>query len=469
MTVPLSRPASRGPTGPPDGQSPVAATLSLRRTAVAGADVAGLSARLFSPLCGILTDVTTLARSRYGPQAFVYSGELTGVHLWSHLPDPPAGSFHLGGFGLHRHEALVKLLGESVERYSGHAAAAAGLLPVRMASHAELAAEGARTLTEADFELFRDDQFSRPGFPFSPFSPGATLGWAELTALTDGHRALVPAQAVLLGYVLGEDEPWLQTAVTTGTAVHPEPGRALRSALEELTQVDAAIGHWHGRRPSLRLLPDRRTAELDRVIARHTWRHAPAPEFHLLPSPDLPGFTIACLIRAAGEAIPRVAVGLGSGTVLVRAMYRAFLEAVGVAWLAGWVQVRDGSPGAEAGVANPYDLESNVGYYAGPAGAVVVDKRFADCTQIAASDAPPDGPREDRAAVARLCEAIAASGQRIYHADLTTPDVRRLGLSAQRVWSPDLLALPLPGAAPMAHRRWAAYGGVCRDDPHPYP
>ena len=468
MTAPVSGPVLGVPADVLLDADPVP-TMALRRSAAPGVHVSDLAGRVYSPLCGILTDVTRLVRGRYGPQVLLYSGELTGVHLWSDRPDPPPGSFHLGGFGLHRSEALVKLLGEAVERYSGYGVVAAGRFGVRRASHAELVAEQAPTLAATDFEWFRADQLATPDFPFNSFSPDVPLGWIEVSALLDGHKALIPAQLFLLGYVPGADEPWLQTAVTTGTAVHPLPGRALQSALEELVQVDAAIGHWHGRTPSLRILADRRTAELDRVIARHTWKHAPVPEFHLLPSPDLPGFTVACLMRAAGEAVPRIAVGLGAGAVLQRAMYRAFLEAVGVAWLAAWVQIRDAGQQDQAGVANPYDLESNVGFYAGTDGAAVVQARFAHCQDIAASDAPPDGRDDPRSVVSRLSEAFLASGKRVYHADLTTADVRRLGLSAQRVWSPDLLALPLPGAPQLAHRRFAAYGGACRDDPHPYP
>jgi hypothetical protein len=150
-------------------------------------------------------------------------------------------------------------------------------------------------------------------------------------------------------------------------------------------------------------------------------------------------------------------------------MYRAFLEAVGVSWLASWVRIRDAGQRDQPAVANLYDLESNVGFYAGPDGAAILRRRFDDCQEIAASDAPADGPQDARTAVGRLRDAFLAAGIGVYHADFTTADIRQLGLSAQRVWSPDLLALPLPGAAPLAHRRWAAYGGVCRDDPHPYP
>jgi ribosomal protein S12 methylthiotransferase accessory factor len=53
--------------------------------------------------------------------------------------------------------------------------------------------------------------------------------------------------------------------------------------------------------------------------------------------------------------------------------------------------------------------------------------------------------------------------------DLTTPDIRDLGLRVLRVWSPDLLTLCLPSAPPLAHPRFGDYGGVGEEKPHPYP
>ncbi|MEO3807282.1 hypothetical protein [Nonomuraea sp. B1E8] len=55
------------------------------------------------------------------------------------------------------------------------------------------------------------------------------------------------------------------------------------------------------------------------------------------------------------------------------------------------------------------------------------------------------------------------------YADLTTRDARALGFTVARVWSPDTLSACLASAPPAAHPRFAAYGGIVRNDPHPYP
>ncbi|MFF4414406.1 hypothetical protein ACFYY8_17910 [Streptosporangium sp. NPDC001559] len=64
--------------------------------------------------------------------------------------------------------------------------------------------------------------------------------------------------------------------------------------------------------------------------------------------------------------------------------------------------------------------------------------------------------------------AFARTGKQLSYLDLTTPDIRRLGLTVRRVWSPDTLGPCLPSAPPLLHRRFADYGGAANPEPHPY-
>ncbi|MDQ2837914.1 MAG: YcaO-like family protein [Actinomycetota bacterium] len=427
-----------------------------------------LRRRMHSPLCGILTSLGYLNRSSGGPAMLIGSGDLTGVHVLSGQPAPKPGSFHLGGSSSVPFESRIRVLAESLERYAGHAITHDGSLPVRRASWEELRAAGEPVLDSRAFSLFSPRQLATPGFPFEPFSPDRPIGWLSLPSLPDGSRCWIPAQWFLLGYLPADDEPWLCTAVTTGTAAHTEPGRALLAALEELIQLDATMGHWHGARPGTRIEHDRRTTALQRVIAADFAKLDPAPEFHLLHNADLPGFTVACLIRQHGGLIPRMAIGLGSGARLERAMHRALLEAAGVQWLAAWVRIQDAVE-PPTGAGGNYDLESNVGFYAGPAGAAVVERRFAESAPARASDLPPDDEGGPREIVRSIVRAFGSTGKRLYWADLSTVDVRALGFHVLRAWSPDTISLSLPGAPPSQHRRFAAYGGFDHADPHPYP
>ncbi|ATL28268.1 YcaO-like family protein [Streptomyces formicae] len=445
---------------PPDAQ-----TRRLRR-------------RMHAPLCGLMPQLGFLTRPRYAPRLMVSGGDLTGVHVLRDQPRPKLGSYHIGGYGIRPHESHIRTLGEVVERYAGYVAAVSGAFPVRFAPEADLADEP--HFPVGSYVPYTQEQLASDGFPFRRPLPDEPLGWSRLTCLRDGTDTWVPAQLTTVGYVVrdAEGEPWVQPAVTTGTAAHTDPHKAALGALQEMVQIDAAVGHWYGGTRSVRIRPGTRCAALLRIVARHCHPLGGQPEFHLLPSADLPGFTVACLIREPGGQIPAVAVGLGIDVRLESAMYKAFLEGVGVRALATWTSVQDHATGAAARSATGsaaddeaiFDLESNVVLAASPQGARVVEERYGDCDEANADDLPPDPAVADPDACVRaLVRAFHDTGKRLYGGDLTTVDAAALGFVVARFWSPDLLTLPLPSAPTAAHPRFPAYGGFQRHAPHPFP
>ncbi|GII60440.1 streptolysin associated protein SagD [Sphaerisporangium krabiense] len=431
---------------------------------------ARLRARMHSPLCGLMTSMGFLQRQRGAPRLMVAGGELTGVHVLRGLPAPKIGAYHIGGYGLRPFEAHVRTLGEVVERYGGYIAPVSGRFPVRHASVNELRDAG-ELCDAGPAAPYTPEQYARPGFPFRPRRDDDVIGWVRATLLAGGADCWVPAQMLLVGYVVQDTrgEPWLSPAVSTGTASHTDPDRAALNALEEMVQIDAALSHWYGGSRSARITAGSRTAALQRVIQKSFDAKGDRPEFHLLPSADLPGFTVACLIRSPDGRLPAIAVGLGIDGVLERAMYRALLEAAGVRGLATWSALRQRFEQEPAAGEDIFDLESNVSFAAQPEGARVVERRFADCDEVSADDLPPDDERQAGVRVRELVRAFHATGKRLYAADFTTVDVAALGFVVARFWCPDLVTLPLPSAPAAAHERFAAYGGFRRHDPHPYP
>jgi thiazole/oxazole-forming peptide maturase SagD family component len=460
-------------TDVPNRVEPAGSALALTVHIDEDQRVEALRRRMHDPVCGLLKSMGFLIRGRTGPRMIIGSGDVTGVHILNNQPPPRPGSFHLGGAGIVPFESRIRILAETLERYAGHAAAAGGLLPVRHATWQELTAEGQRCLAAEDMEVFSPAQFAQPGFPFAPFAADAPIGWVTLPSLVGGADTLVPAQWFLLGYLPRVGEPWMGTAVTTGTAAHTDPVRALLSALEEIVQLDAAMGHWNGEGRSIRIRHDRRTDPVRRLIDRQPAAFGLEPEFYLLPNADLPGFNVACLLRQPKGIAPQVAVGLGSGADLLQSMYRSLLEAAAVQWLAAWVLIEERagrSPGEGPGDnRNLFNLEGNVGLAAGDSGGLAVAERFARCTEARASDLPADHRGDVRSAVRTLVNAFRDTGKRLYWADLSTPDIASLGFTVMRAWSPDTLSLSLPGAPESRHRRFEQYGGFRDAVPHPYP
>ncbi|NUT47155.1 MAG: hypothetical protein HOV94_07540 [Saccharothrix sp.] len=405
-------------------------------------------------MTGLVPNIGFHNRVRRGTRVVTTMSDLTGVHHLVHGNPVKSGGHHIGAASLTVSDALIRTLGESIERYAQFA----------FPAHHEFTFAPVSGLADpavAPVPHFTDEQFADPAFPFDRVEPDAWLSWWRMAALTGGPDLFVPAQSTLVGYQTRNDdgEPWLHPAVSTGTAAHTDPATALLSAIQELVQLDATMGHWYTDFRSVRIDSDHRTHALDGLIAGHWDHRAPRPQFHLLPSPDLPGFTVVCLIRAGATGGPAIALGLGADTHLTVAMYKALLESTNLAI------VPDGGPGDGRFL----DLENNLFHYAKPEHAQVVQDRFADCDTARAADLPPDATDDVRTTVRRYIDAFRISGKRLLYGDLTTPDVQRLGFHVLRVWSPDTLPLSLPGAPMRRHPRYQDYGGFMNHHPHPYP
>lgn len=432
-----------------------------------------LAERMISPLCGLDKMMNFMLPGRLEPRFVVAGAELTGVHVLLNQPEPP--SYHIGGSGILLHEAVIRSLGESVERYSQFIAPVAGIHTVTMASYDDMVARGHPVLHPDKLRFFSAEQYDAPCFRFQPFDPTADIGWVKAVSCHSRAELWVPAQLVLVGYAprRHEGEPWMMPAVTTGSAAHTDETLALRSALLELIQLDAVMGHWYTDAKAPRIALDARTRLLAKVIERHFRKGQEPPRFYWLPSKDLAGLIVACVLYGAARAIPAAAVGLGSDVDLESAMYKALLEAVGVRQFAKLTLVSEhlaGNSGGPAGdPARFMDLDSNVAFYARPTSTGPIRSKFDDTTSVAASELPPDSTTGPEGDVHELIDSFARNGKELLYLDLTTTDIRELGFVAVRVWSPDTLGLALPAAPPVAHSRFEDYGGVGHFDPHPYP
>ena len=431
--------------------------------------------RIVSPLCGLTQSLGFILRSGVEPAFFVAGAELAGVHVL--LGQPAAGSYHIGGAGVFLNEAVIRSLGESVERYAQFVAGIPGARPIAFASYTDMKSSGQAVLSPTKLRFFGDDQYSSPGFRHHPFDPSLPFGWVQMTSMLDQMLVWVPAQLVLVGYSprSHDGEGWLLPAVTTGTAAHTDPDAARRNALLELVQVDAVMGHWYSTATAPEILLDARTRALTRLI---DGRFSPAmstPRFFWLASPDLNGFVVACAIGQPGNG-PAIALGLGADLTLSAALYKALLEAIGCVQLAKLTLVSRtlaGDPLTSEDGLDPlaiYDLDTNVAYYALPDHAQYVEAKFRSADHVAASDLPADVHLETSAEIDFLVEGFRKSRKELYHLELTTDDIRELGFVASRVWSPDTLSLSMPSAPPVDHPRFADYGGVDPHyQPHPYP
>lgn len=444
----------------------VTVTISARRAPLPPS-TQHLLDQMSGTFSGISQSLGVVARGRDSPRVCVIGGEMTGVHRLAGTRAPSAGAYHIGGAGLTYGDAVIRALGETVERYASFLKPVIESSDLRRISYAELKAADDRVLTPPNLNWFLPDQLHMPGFPCTALSPDVSTGWVSARSLISGERCWVTAQEAYPGYVGQKGEPRFIYGVSTGTAAHTRLDHALRNALLELVQIDAAMGHWYGADShAVPIGRSDRTQVVDRIIDRHVPPSADRPRMYWLPSPDLPGFAVACLIES--PIAPRVGVGLGCDLNLEDAMIKAFLEATAVAQLAKVILFRMTAEGQVPRSTGLYDLDENVGFYAAD-DRELLRVKFPVGATVKSDQLPPDRGHTPQADIEELIGCFSRSAKELVLLDLTTPDVADLGFVAVRTWSPDLLTLSLPSAPPLAHARFDAYGGAADVGPHPYP
>lgn len=426
-----------------------------------------LNKKMLSPLCGIVQEIGFLRRASRAPKIISTGSDLTGVHILLHKPHPGRGGYHIGAAGLSLNEALIKTLGESIERYAQLVAEIAGLFSIQFLSYDQLIkAEGDAVLPGSRLRPFGLHQYKQADFPFMCYAD-QPLSWIKLPSLLNTHSMWVPAQFVLVGYQVKhvQNEPWISAAVTTGTAAHTDKAKALINSILELVQIDSAMGHWYSARQAKKINFDDRTRNLQTILSRQGYFNPVQFSFHWLENPDLAGFSVACVYRNQ-RSIPKVAIGLGADVSLTRAMYKAYLEVIGVMGLSRMVIFQKK---ADYSNALFYDLDSNVGYYGLGHGHSLIQEKFPLDDTIDAINLPFDIQGSEDKQLAVLVKSFKKSNKELFFCDLTCVEAADLGFIVARVWSPDTLSLCLPSAPWTQHPRYLNYGGLAHEFPHPYP
>ena len=135
--------------------------------------------RMLCPLTGLCQAIGFVTRSPCEPRIAVAGGDMTGVHVLRGIPPPRPGVHHIGGSGTTYEEAIIRTLGETLERYAQHMSLVSGRHEIVFASYRKMISNGRRVLVPEELQYFSKSQLARPGFPFSRLDPDAEIGWVS--------------------------------------------------------------------------------------------------------------------------------------------------------------------------------------------------------------------------------------------------------------------------------------------------
>jgi ribosomal protein S12 methylthiotransferase accessory factor len=335
-----------------------------------------------------------------------------------------------GGIGRTALDAELAAIGEALERY------AASVFPLPLRGREELAR---RTVLElAEFSLYSDAQRLSPNFPYHDLYDDE-VAYTNAYSLVDNEEVWVPAMLVGLAS---------SASVTTssGLAAAASKQEALLRALQELIERDALMVTWlHG-------VPGRR------VALPHTYSE-PVAELggHAVCVDATPDYSPHPVALVCGQlplrGRPRYSLGAACRETWETAVEKAYLEWLqGVVFAGYYLAYHPDTRFDDASQVMTFD--DHAVYY------TVHPDAWARLPLLAGETRPPPAPEpvacRTAEIVAGLVAALAGCGISLYYRDLTTRDLRQLGVAVVRALSPALAPLT-------CDQRWPFLGGTVRD------
>jgi thiazole/oxazole-forming peptide maturase SagD family component len=387
--------------------------------------------------------------------------------------------YHLSGYGLYNEEALIKLMGESVERYAAMAAIRLFDHEFRYASWREISQEGPVLPLEYLGILDPEQQRTLAGrlhrYTDRPPTADDVIAWVRCPSLTrPGEDIWVPAQLFFLGFTSHPEHRDLlfTPSFSTGTAAHVSLEKALRNALIEAVQIDSFILNWYTPHPAPAVVLD----DEDVLRVLRTMGLGPDSEYRVraihLTLPELPLPTIGVYMDRRTDILPMFSFGVQGDADPRAAVLRGAMESAAILGLGMYSAIFDTTTVHASVNSSPYlDLDTNVLYYASPQDAAskrrIIDERFAGSVKLSEIDPLPD-PAGDGGLDA-LLRMVAGVSEWATYLDITPPELADTEWKVVRVLIPELLSMCLPGMPPKAHPRMLRYGGVTNEQPHPLP
>jgi ribosomal protein S12 methylthiotransferase accessory factor len=295
-------------------------------------------------------------------------------------------------------EALMKALGEALERYGAGVYRATDVETAR-------AAELDSAVTPAEF--VRPEGWPDP-------SPDAEIQWVAGENLRTHEEVHLSAEFVQFP----PPEPRYKPAITTGLGLGSSSVEALLSGLYEVVERDATMLSWYSTFEPLGLAVE--TERFDTLRSRARAEKLSVSALLVTQDVDVP--VVAVAVHRDGEW-PRFAVGSDADLDPDAAAASALAEA-----LQNWMELRS------MGEDEAADAEGAIGRYADFPEAVrefVVPETTVPSASVGPADAP-SGEAELDAVLSRLAESDCSA----YAARLTPRDVAQLGFEAVRVLVP---------------------------------
>ncbi|GAA1025409.1 MULTISPECIES: YcaO-like family protein [Amycolatopsis] len=390
--------------------------------------------RLVDPRVGVVASVSEVHRDPGAPDFFHYgalaanTGPLTGRNNFRST----------GGAAATRQDAVAKAVGEAVERYCS-AWYELDQLPLTSAASA-----GFPCVAPEEFALYDPAQFAWPDFAPEPFTEDTVVRWTPMTDFHTGRRVHVPAARVYMPYFFytGSGDAPICQPISTGLACHGGWSRAALAAVCEVVERDAITIAWQAMLSPPQIMIETLPDELYDLVARFERAAAEVTLFDLTLDHGVP--VVLAALRSRHSGGPALVVAGSAAVDAHTAVRKALEELAHTRRYSQLIYTRlprlRPDPPLHRTVTGQRE---HLNFWADHANLPLADFLFAGKQRSDFEDLPDLGTGDAAGDLDTVCARVAAAGERVLLADLTTPDVGELGLSVVRAVVPGMHPLQL--------------------------
>lgn len=432
----------------------------------------GIYEYLVDERVGILKKVEEVARTAGEPDIFQFSG--TACNTEAFVREQNFGN--TGGASIHREVAMSKAIGEGVERYCA-AIFDIDELPLMTRQDADF-----DCADPASFNLFGHEQYEQAGFQWVPFTNETPIRWTPALDMASGRVVHVPAALVWIPYFFYQgsgDAPIVQP-ISTGLACHGSFERAAIGGICEAIERDAFTMTWQAQmqRPQIRV--ETLSDENYDLVRRMEQNGSKVVLFYLEMDYQVP--VVLSVLRGQSPSSPALVFAASADLDPEVATRKALEELAHTRRYCYFLKER--MEPVEPDFPYHLNIHSQVDhllYYTSYKNAEACEYVFGSPKRLDFDEIPDRSTGSPQQDLATLVREINGVGERVYIAELTTPDVASLGLHVVRAVVPGFhpLRMGYQVRSLGGKRLWEVpqklgYPGITKESgdapiPHPYP
>ncbi len=379
---------------------------------------------------GIIRSVREIPTDEDDPNFFHYSSETGDTSQFTRLRN----FGYNGGVSTVREVAVAKAMGEAVERYCS------AIFDYRELTYCSFNELDALAVNPSDFALHSPEQYAEPGFPWKPFTPSSPVAWTPGIQLATGVQKLVPAAMVFAPYHYVSnlpDTPICQP-ISTGLACGHSFESASLSALCEVIERDAFTLTWQARLSCPLISTESLPPLAKEMLSRFARIGIEVVLVDITKDIQLPTVMTIALSRASTS--PALAFAASTDTTPELAIVKSIEELAHTRKYAKLVM--NCMPSITVDVPNGHpeviDQRTHLRFYCGQDSIQYAKFAWSSRKSRSVTEIPRLRSENHQGRLAELVEMLTARGLDPIVCDLTTPDIRELGLCVVRAVIPGM-------------------------------